>query len=742
MSSERTKRQASYPVPLLLLAWLLFATLEGLLALSIDRSTLNRAVLILPVRITLICDELLALAGLLASIAFAIALIEGSMRPVLSRWRRGASMRLWLRTSLVWVLLLLYASSWAGFRSTGAFLDSEGLRFIAENFLQLVQHAAHMEPYSLLAFPLVALFLAVALVLWAPRVLAGLPARALRAYCTLVLLLVFTCSLVSLFGKRLSADDSGGVIDPTVGPLYTAGELYAEYRDRRTGPVLTVLADVRDRIRKESKIRFASEALPVTRRPIVSIKRYLRTVDATRIRKLNVVFVLVESLRADQLTIYGGARRVMPALEALSRQSRVFLNHYTQSSHSNYADLCPISSHYPLRSERTYVPEKRSPYPRALIYDVLKALGYRTAIISSQNENWGGMINYLQTEGLDHLFHSESFDGEVLVPRDDVGFEAFVKGAKRSGKIDDRFTVAHAREWIASQKRQPFYVYLNLQNSHIPYEVPADFPRPFGVDRLPFALRFNDFPRAAANLVKDRYADSLAYVDAQLGKLFEFLKEQGFWDRTVIVVSGDTGQAFYEHGFAAHANMLFDEVMRVPLLVRAPGLEPATVGRPAQHIDVPPSIFHLLGLPPHPSFQGIDLFAETPPGERSLYLLAQCPLAHQYAVVRSGLKLIYDYRRNRYWLFDLRADPGETREVSREYPKKARELMVWLDTWRKVQLDYYRLPRFYRHSYPPVLAERVSSPADGSRQQRVGFRIQGAKTLAAWLSSREAGQLD
>ncbi len=705
MFSDSSNRPASHLVPLLLLAWLLFSALEAVLALTIDRSTLNRTVLILPVRITLMCDELVALAGLLVLIAFAIALVEGSLRPVLSRWRRGASTRLWLRGVLIWLVLLLYGASWAGFRSTGAFLDSAGLLFSAGNFVQMLQHAAHMEPYALLGFPLAALLAALALVRWAPRALAALPVRALRICGALVLLLVVACSLVSLFGKRLRADNAGGVVDPRVGAVYTAGELYTECRDTRTGPVLTLLADLRDRLGKERRIRFASQELPVTRRPITSLERYLRAVDGAKIQKLNVILVLVESLRADQLTLYGGARRVMPVLEALSRQSRVFLNHYTQSSHSNYADLCPISSRYPLRSERAYVPAKRSPYSRVLVYDVLKALGYRTAIISSQNENWGGMLNYLETEGLDHLFHSETFDGETFVPRHDVGFEAFVKGRKRSGKIDDRFTVAHAREWIAARKRQPFYLYLNLQNSHIPYEVPADFPRPFGVDRLPFALRFNNFPRAGAEMVKDRYADSLAYVDAQLGKLFDFLKGEGLWDRTVIVVSGDTGQAFYEHGFAAHANMLFNEVMRVPLLIRAPGLEPSTDDRPAQHIDVPPAIFRLLGLPPHPSFQGIDLFAETPSQNRSLYLLAQCPLAHQYAVVRSGLKLIYDYRRDRYWLFDLRADPGETREVSSQYPDRARELAVRLDTWRKAQLDYYRLPRLYRHSYPPVLGD-------------------------------------
>ena len=105
-----------------------------------------------------------------------------------------------------------------------------------------------------------------------------------------------------------------------------------------------------------------------------------------------MIVILVESLRIDQLLITGGAREVMPNLEKLSLRGRVFSNNYTQASHSNYADLCPLTSHYPLRGRSHHLYPKNASYPRLLIYDVLKSLGYDTAIFSSQNENWGNNL--------------------------------------------------------------------------------------------------------------------------------------------------------------------------------------------------------------------------------------------------------------------------------------------------------------------------------------------------------------
>jgi arylsulfatase A-like enzyme len=209
--------------------------------------------------------------------------------------------------------------------------------------------------------------------------------------------------------------------------------------------------------------------------------------------------------------------------------------------------------------------------------------------------------------------------------------------------------------------------------------------------------------------VKDLYADSLAYVDFQISRLFEHLRQKGKWDHTLIVLTGDHGQAFYEHGFSAHASQLFNEVMKIPLIIRAPGLEPGLNNIPAQHIDVPPSILALLGAPSHPSFQGINLFDVHPNRHRSIYLVAQTPLAYQYGIIRSNWKLIRDAQKKIYLLFDLLSDPGETKNVASEQAGHLTRLAKLLNTWRKLQLQYYTDKNLHSREYPPILSEEVPS---------------------------------
>ena len=205
--------------------------------------------------------------------------------------------------------------------------------------------------------------------------------------------------------------------------------------------------------------------------------------------------------------------------------------------------------------------------------------------------------------------------------------------------------------------------------------------------------------------MKDIYADSLAYSDHQLGRLVDYLKARGLFEDTLLIVTGDTGQAFYEHGFVAHANMVFDEVMRVPLVVRGPDKEPRVDARPAQHIDIPPTILDLLELPPHPGFQGLSLLEPDPDPGRSRYLVAQTPLAHQYAVVQGNQKLIYDARRHSVMLSDLIDDPGEKESRVDEDPEMVQALLDRLQTWRRYQMDYYADLGLHQVVYPPLLED-------------------------------------
>jgi len=686
----------------LALLWWLFAAVEIALSFAFEGTVLRTATLPAPLRRDLLARELAYLAVAVAVPGIA-ALAGLRLLPRAHRFLRWSWVALFGAVPIAFLLL-----SWTTFRSTGRFLGPASVGFLAMSPLQFFQHVAHIEPLLFAIVPagfLAVVFVATTGVAAIARRLGRAPAISFTAVTAFAIL---GCVV---FGERDSVDQEGfepeaAVIDPDAGYMYTYGELYKLSRNERTGPLSYLISEVRQERNASREPPFADPLIPVTRRPIISLDEWRARAEATDYRRWNVIIAIVESLRPDQLRIFGGRREVMPNLEAIASSGRAFSDHYAQASHSNYADLCPLSGHYPLRSTEVHLYPKNPSYPRVPIYDLLDSLGWHTAVISSQNEIWGHMINFLQTGHIDHFFHSENYDGPTYVPRHDDGFSDFLKGSRRSGKIDDRFTVAEAIRWIDSNDDgAPFFIYLNLQNSHLPYETPADFPRRFGPETIDFAIRFGGFPYDKLDVVKDLYADSLAYSDFQIGKLIAHLREIGQWDRTLLVVTGDTGQAFYEHGTVAHAGAIWNEVMRVPLVIRAPGMTPAVDPRPAQQIDVPPTVLDLLGLPPHPGYQGRSLVGPYDGSDRSRFLIAQTPLAQQFGIVRGDFKLIYDLKLDQNNLFDLANDPHERRNVASTHRKRLEQYRTLLDTWRKHQIDYYRDPALHATTYPPVLPD-------------------------------------
>jgi arylsulfatase A-like enzyme len=518
---------------------------------------------------------------------------------------------------------------------------------------------------------------------------------------------VMLCCVAAVIGQASASRATTPLHDPDTGATLELGEAFTFERRHHGGPLLATLGELLDALGTgPGSGLLVNDALEIERRPVVPMNRYVERAREASPRALNVIVVIVESLRQDQLTLLGSPRVVMPNVEGLAAAGRVYSNAYTQASHSDFADPCVLSGQYPIRGPfgaPAYV--KDPDYPRVLIYDVLHALGYRTALISSQNESWGGMIDFLDTGNLDLVLHSETFDGPTYVPHGDPVFAGWVKGERRAGKIDDRITVGEAIRWIAVDDPRPFFIYMNLQNSHVPYELPTDFPRRFSSDTYRPKFTLAQIATEDVPLVKDLYADSLAYVDLQLGRLFDHLRAQGLWEETVVVVTGDTGQAFMEHGFFTHARDLYNEVMQVPIVVSAPGLDPIIDDRLAQHVDIAPTILEILGLPEHPAFQGSSLLRTSPNPDRSAYLAVRTPMAHQYAVIRGGLKLISDRRKKQVLLYDLRTDPGERKDLSRHRPAVARALRARVETWLHHQIEHFRDPERRRNEYPPVLRD-------------------------------------
>lgn len=673
-------------------SWMLVAVVELSLSAVVSETALRNDQLPLGARISLAAYGLVLLMAGVSAIGGLLLLLSRFHRPGVHpaiQWTvRG------LGVLVVFAVILLYGSSWALFWNTGVFFDRQALAFLALNGLQIYHW---VYPPLAIAVLIATLVGSAALGWWVPNWISSRRPAAQRRLVLAAGGALGICLVAALAGMAAYASET----DQTD----RSKTDYAVSRDDHTGPVAHAVADISRGAPAEVPAVASTGNANVIRRPIVSMEQYLAGVQPNAIKRWNVVMVQVESLRSDQLRIYGGTRDVMPTIDALARESRVFTNAYIQASHSNYADLVPLSSQYPLRSPQMYEYPPNPTYPRVLIYDVLKALGYKTAIFSSQNERWGGMINFHRQSSLDRFFDAETFTGPTYAPYGDTGFAEWVKETHGAGSVDDRYTVDEAIKWIDGVAGQPFFIHMNLQSSHLPYVVPDDFPRRFSPKKIDFAIMWGKFPIDKVDIVKGRYADSLYYEDTQIARLFQYLKSHGQWDNTVFVIGGDNGEAFYEHNFSAHASSLFNEVVKVPMIIRAPDLAPGVDNRPALFLDVPPSLLQLLGLPAHPGFQGISLFEPQPDPDRSIYMIVQTPAAFQSAIVHSGMKLLYNEFDGRYFLYDQVIDPAEKHNLASSRPDLVQDLDRRLKLWRQEQLAYYAdVPRQSRE-YPPVVKD-------------------------------------
>jgi arylsulfatase A-like enzyme len=436
-------------------------------------------------------------------------------------------------------------------------------------------------------------------------------------------------------------------------------------------------------------------ALPEYVRKRHNIQDYVASVSP-QAKRHNVLVLLIESLRADTLTQLGGTRVVMPHLEQLATDSLLLARGYAQATHSNYADPTALSGQHPLRSSRYQQYPSEIPYPRVLLWDLLQPLGYSTAIISSQNENWGGMLNFLKTPALQHLFHAETFHNNYA-PADE-GFAKWSEQFKRSGKVDDADTVNEIIRFIA-ETHKPFVIYSNLQNSHFPYRFPE--PGTFQPSQVDFNYTFANFPRDMIPVVKNRYHNALHFIDEQLGRLFAALRERNLWDDTIIVVTGDTGQAFFEHDFAGHGRTPYEELVHIPVIVHAPGLKPQISQRLSQQADIAPTVLSLLGLPPHPAFQGASALPGEVP-ERPIFSIVQVPAQREIAVIEGSFKLIADGDTKRE-LYDLSSDPAEREHLWGRDPRRDTHLLNLILSFRRTQLGYYATPSRWQSEYVPSL---------------------------------------
>jgi len=437
--------------------------------------------------------------------------------------------------------------------------------------------------------------------------------------------------------------------------------------------------------------------------PSYSLDDYVAKLGAPALKK-NILVIMVEAMRADTLAAYGSDPKIAPNINQLAADSVVFRHAYSQAAETDYSQGAILTSLYQLKFPYRDV-HKDTNYPFVRIYDLLSKLGWLSGYFTHE---WAVTRLVTDSPALDIHLDPKMIPVEQIkaaLPEGQVKLESGT--GLPSMATSDRYNILKLKEWIAKahDAGKPFMGSIYLAASHYPFTPPPDYqPLFLPNDIKPYvgSISFLDYPEGLTTLMKNRYLNDINFIDSLVGDLINFLKQSGLFENTVIFVTGDHGELFHEHGLVNHANHLYEEAIKVPMVVSGVkdlcpiASDQYTVG----HIDIAPSILEILGLPTLGYFQGRSMFGAdactgNPLPARLLFSTTQL-VVQEDCVHRWPWKYCYNQRKLEDRLFDLASDPGEAHNIFGAEPVVGQELKQALADFRNKQLSYYSPGSPYR----------------------------------------------
>jgi len=364
---------------------------------------------------------------------------------------------------------------------------------------------------------------------------------------------------------------------------------------------------------------------------------------AAAARPWNVLLISIDSLRAD-MPWAGYERPIAPRLSALHAKSVSYPHAYSTSSFTSKSIPGLLTGRYPSELARTGLFFTKYLAPADFMCTALSAEGMPCV---------GGHAHAYFDKGQSGF--ESGFAKWQLVPK--IPFDYQTDPYVTS----DRLTpLAIELLGEASKGDKPFFAWFHFMDPHDVYNPHADGPH------------FGKRPR-------DLYDEEVFFTDHWVGELLDYVDAQPWGARTAIVVTADHGEAFGEHGMTRHAHELWEELVRVPLFIRVPGLAPRVIDTPRGHADLAPTFLELLGAKPIPALRGTSLVSELR-GDEAVPrdVIADLPEdeynERRRALIHGTSKLISFGNDARFALYDLAADPKEADDLIRKRPELAEEM--------------------------------------------------------------------
>lgn len=454
----------------------------------------------------------------------------------------------------------------------------------------------------------------------------------------------------------------------------------------------------------ESNSGFQKVALKL--HPIVENNEpYVAPSQAAKPQK-NIILLMVEALRSDVISLAGGDPKITPHLNQLAVEGYFFQYAYTQSPETGGAMFTLVTGLYPLvslvRDSHLTVD-----YPVTRVYDLLSSMGYRTAYLT-----WEWYVTHYITASnrLDLYVDPQSIPKEEIVSELPESFIQQNPIDAYFPVIGDKYNVQRARRWLEahSNGNESLFLMMYFYSSHFTYQWPRSQEVVFEPWELQSTPSFLHYPKELAPVMQNRYFNSLHYIDSLIGELVESLRSTGRLENTIIIVTGDHGQLFHEHGAVTHTGLVHEEAIRVPLIIwGARDFYPyRNMTAPVSHVDIVPTILELTGEQPREDFQGQTILfrnhqdAEQAP-IRPIFTVSQIA-TYEEAVIVWPWKYVKNYRGLPERLFNLQKDSKEQQNVLSNEPQVAAELAQRIQDFRNKQLTYYNFASPYKQRfYPP-----------------------------------------
>jgi arylsulfatase A-like enzyme/Flp pilus assembly protein TadD len=350
----------------------------------------------------------------------------------------------------------------------------------------------------------------------------------------------------------------------------------------------------------------------------------------------NVILITLDTVRADRMGFLGSKWGLTPNLDALASQGVVYEHTYSQAPITPVSHATILTGTFPqYHGIRNF--GDRLPPSIPFLPDILHSQGYQTGAFV-------GSIILDPKNGFASGFE-RGFDVY------NAGFHRQKTGERREASMQRRgeVTLGCVLEWLGHRQKGPFFLWFHLWDAHDPYNPPE-----------PFRSRFPNQP----------YNGGIAYVDATVGKLLDYLRTQGLYDNSLIAVTADHGESLGEHGELTHSIFLYDATIHVPLLLKLPGGRFAgqRVNANANLVDLAPTLLDALGQKSPPAMQGqslLPLIGNPRPGNRPSFATGD------HSERSFGWSALLSLRSGNHLyvraplpeLYDLATDPGEKKNL-------------------------------------------------------------------------------